>query len=61
LDKIFLNVLFNVNPENVDNPYKVVVERLLSINRSTPGKQSKRFQIGILKNESEKMVEKMAC
>lgn len=37
-DKIFLNVLFNVNPENVDNPYKVVVERLLSINRSTPGK-----------------------
>ena len=37
-DKIFLNVLFNINPENVDNPYKVVVERLLTINRSTPGK-----------------------
>jgi uncharacterized membrane protein len=37
-DKIFLNVLFNINPENADNPYKVVVERLLSINRSTPGK-----------------------
>jgi uncharacterized membrane protein len=37
-DKIFLNVLFNINPENNDNQYKVVVERLLSINRSTPGK-----------------------
>lgn len=37
-DKIFLNVLFNINPENFDNPYKVVVERLLTINRSTPGK-----------------------
>ncbi|TDO83627.1 vitamin K epoxide reductase family protein [Flavobacterium chryseum] len=37
-DKIFLNILFNVNPENVENPYKIVVERLLTINRSTPGK-----------------------
>lgn len=37
-DKVFLNILFNVNPENVDNPYKVVVERLLTINRATPGK-----------------------
>lgn len=37
-DKIFLSVLFNINPENADNPYKVVVERLLTINRSTPGK-----------------------
>ncbi|RUT68021.1 hypothetical protein D0817_23005 [Flavobacterium cupreum] len=37
-DKIFLNVLFNVNPENIDNPYKIVVERLLTINRATPGK-----------------------
>ncbi|WP_264535918.1 vitamin K epoxide reductase family protein [Flavobacterium sp. N1736] len=37
-DKIFLNILFNVNPENVENPYKIVVERLLSINRATPGK-----------------------
>jgi len=37
-DKIFLNILFNVNPENVENPYKVVVERLLTINRATPGK-----------------------
>jgi uncharacterized membrane protein len=37
-DKIFLNILFNVNPENIDNPYKSVVERLLTINRVTPGK-----------------------
>jgi hypothetical protein len=37
-DKIFLSVLFNINPENADNPYKAVVERLLMINRSTPGK-----------------------
>ena len=37
-DKIFLSVLFNINPENRDNPYKAVVERLLTINRSTPGK-----------------------
>lgn len=37
-DKIFLNILFNINPENADNPYKSVVERLLTINRVTPGK-----------------------
>ncbi|SFC63302.1 vitamin K epoxide reductase family protein [Flavobacterium phragmitis] len=37
-DRIFLNVLFNINPENNDNPYKAVVERLLTINRTTPGK-----------------------
>ncbi|MDX6184798.1 vitamin K epoxide reductase family protein [Flavobacterium sp. Fl-77] len=37
-DKIFLNVLFNVNPENNENPFKTVVERLLMIYRSTPGK-----------------------
>lgn len=37
-DKIHLNVLFNINSENLENPYKVVVERLLTINRATPGK-----------------------
>ena len=37
-DKIYLTVLFNINPENADNPYKAVVERLLIINRLTPGK-----------------------
>jgi hypothetical protein len=37
-DKIFLNILFNINPENAENPYKSVVERLLTINRVTPGK-----------------------
>ena len=37
-DRIFLNILFNVNTENAENPYKIVVERLLTINRATPGK-----------------------
>ncbi|MFH7016463.1 vitamin K epoxide reductase family protein [Flavobacterium sp. FlaQc-47] len=37
-DKIYLSVLFNINPENAENPYKAVVERLLIINRATPGK-----------------------
>lgn len=37
-EKIFLNVLFNVNPENNDNPYKVVVERLMAINYAKPEK-----------------------
>jgi hypothetical protein len=35
--KVFLNVLFNINPENNDNPYKVVVESLLAINNSNLG------------------------
>ena len=35
-DKLFLNVLFNINPDNKDNIYKIVVESLLSINRNTP-------------------------
>jgi uncharacterized membrane protein len=30
-EKVFLNVLFNINPENNDNPYKPVVENLLAI------------------------------
>ena len=34
--KIFLNVLFNVNPFNNDNPYTVVVESLLAINDVNP-------------------------
>lgn len=37
-EKIYLNVLFNINPENIENTFKIVVERLLTINRSTPGK-----------------------
>jgi uncharacterized membrane protein len=32
--KIFLNVLFNINPDSNDNPYKIVAERLLEINNS---------------------------
>lgn len=31
-ERTFLNVLFNLNPENNDNPYKIVVESLLAIN-----------------------------
>jgi uncharacterized membrane protein len=37
-EKVFLNVLFNVNPENNNNPYKVIVENLLSINSTLPEK-----------------------
>jgi uncharacterized membrane protein len=37
-EKVFLNVLFNINPENKDNPYKAVVENLLEINNSIPEK-----------------------
>lgn len=33
-EKIFLNVLFNINPDSNDNPYKIVAERLLEINSS---------------------------
>jgi uncharacterized membrane protein len=35
-EKVFLNVLFNINPENNDNPYKPVVENLLAINNESP-------------------------
>ncbi|MCC9018039.1 vitamin K epoxide reductase family protein [Flavobacterium lipolyticum] len=53
-DKIHLNVLFNVNPENAENPYKVVVERLLTINRSTPGKTVEAISDWHIKNMSLK-------
>jgi uncharacterized membrane protein len=39
-EKIHLNVLFNINPENNDNPYKVVVERLLTIQYTNPSKSA---------------------
>ncbi|MEO8515445.1 MAG: vitamin K epoxide reductase family protein [Flavobacterium sp.] len=32
--KVFLNVLFNINPENNNNPYKTIVEGLLTLNNS---------------------------
>jgi hypothetical protein len=35
-EKVYLNVLFNINPENNDNPYKAVVETLLVINNINP-------------------------
>lgn len=37
-ERIFLKVLFNLNPENSDNPYKIVVESLLTINNYDPAK-----------------------
>ncbi len=33
-----MNVLFNINPENNDNPYKAIVENLLEINNTFPEK-----------------------
>ena len=53
-DKIYLNILFNVNPENGENPYKAVVERLLAINRSTPGKTVEAISDWHIKNMSLK-------
>lgn len=35
-EKISLNVLFNINPDNNQNPYKIVVERMLMINDTNP-------------------------
>lgn len=35
-EKIYLNILFNVNPENNDNPYKTIVENLLALNEQNP-------------------------
>ncbi|ESU29698.1 hypothetical protein FLJC2902T_01710 [Flavobacterium limnosediminis JC2902] len=37
-ERVFLNVLFNINTENNDNPYKVVVEQLMAIHNSFPEK-----------------------
>ncbi|MGH2664556.1 vitamin K epoxide reductase family protein [Flavobacterium sp.] len=37
-EKIFLNILFNINPENSENPYKTVVENLLAIQNHNPEK-----------------------
>lgn len=39
-DRVFLKVLFNVNPENYDNPYQVVAENILALNNSMPEKAS---------------------
>jgi uncharacterized membrane protein len=37
-DKLYLNILFNINPENNDNPYKTIVENLLALNEQNPQK-----------------------
>lgn len=36
--KIYLNILFNINPSNEDNVYKVVAENLLALNTQDPQK-----------------------
>ena len=35
-ERVSLHVLFNINPENIDNPYKLVVETLLAISFINP-------------------------
>ncbi|WP_310555801.1 vitamin K epoxide reductase family protein [Flavobacterium sp.] len=35
-ERVFLNILFNINPENNENPYKSVVETLLTISNINP-------------------------
>ena len=37
-EKVHLQILFNLNPENKDNPYKIVVENLLALNEQNPQK-----------------------
>ncbi|ESU29694.1 hypothetical protein FLJC2902T_01670 [Flavobacterium limnosediminis JC2902] len=36
--KMFLNVLFNINPDNEKNPYRIVAESLLAIDKLIPEK-----------------------
>jgi uncharacterized membrane protein len=40
-EKIHLNVLFNINPKNDDNPYKIIIESLLTINNNHPEEAKK--------------------
>ncbi|WP_264529134.1 vitamin K epoxide reductase family protein [Flavobacterium sp. N502540] len=49
-ERVFLRVLFNINPENNDNPYKVVVERLLMINKTEPSKITEAISDWHIKN-----------
>ncbi|MFV8332058.1 vitamin K epoxide reductase family protein [Flavobacterium sp. GSP14] len=37
-EKVFLNILFNTNPENNENPFRAIVESLLEINASFQNK-----------------------
>lgn len=37
-EKVSVSILFNINPENQDNPYKVVVESILTLNAINPNK-----------------------
>ncbi|WP_029271616.1 vitamin K epoxide reductase family protein [Flavobacterium sp. KJJ] len=35
-DRVFLRVLFNINPENNNNPYKVIADILMALNKTEP-------------------------
>lgn len=35
-EKFYLNILFNINPDNKDNPYKSIVENLLALKEQNP-------------------------
>lgn len=35
-EKTYVNILFNINPENNDNPYKTIVENLMALNEINP-------------------------
>lgn len=35
-EKIYVNILFNINPDNKENPYKTIVENLLTLNEQNP-------------------------
>lgn len=35
-EKTYINILFNINPNNNDNPFKTVVENLLALNENNP-------------------------
>lgn len=60
-ERVFLNVLFNINPENNDNPYKSVVESLLAINHFNPEKINEAISDWhIKKMELEQWKEKWA-
>jgi hypothetical protein len=39
-DKISLHIIFNINPSNNNNPYKIVVERLLTLNYADKAKEA---------------------
>ena len=60
-NSVFLNVLFNVNPGNNDNPYKVVVQSLLTIrNHNTEKAREALIDWHIMRMELDNWKEKWA-